>query len=112
MNTNVLGLAATQIAYTQCESWFDEFVCLIAANHQLVKSFIARENIPIRVCSLEGTYLQWLDFRDSGLAEAELIEKLQEHDVFLSPGSKFGESGQGFMRMNLTCPQSILKGRS
>ncbi|WP_342621439.1 MalY/PatB family protein [Erysipelothrix sp. P66] len=109
LNTNVLGLAATQIAYTQCESWFDEFVCLIAANHQLVKSFIARENIPIRVCSLEGTYLQWLDFRDSGLAEAELIEKLQEHDVFLSPGSKFGESGQGFMRMNLACPQSILK---
>ena len=41
--------------------------------------------------------------------EDVLIEKLIAHDVFLSNGSKFGDSGDGFMRMNLACPQSILE---
>lgn len=109
LSTNILGLAATQIAYTQCESWFDEFVELIAQNHHLVQTFVEKEQLPIRVFPLEGTYLQWLDFRDVGFSEDVLIEKLIAHDVFLSNGSKFGDSGDGSMRMNLACPQSILE---
>ncbi|UPU38954.1 hypothetical protein MX850_10360 [Erysipelothrix sp. Poltava] len=76
----------------------------------MVQTFVEKEQLPIRVFPLEGTYLQWLDFRDVGFSEDVLIEKLIAHDVFLSNGSKFGDSGDGFMRMNLACPQSILEG--
>lgn len=107
-DTNVLGLAATQIAYTDCEPWFDAFVALIADNHQCVKNFVEEQKLPIRVFPLEGTYLQWLDFNAMGVSEETLIELLTHHDVFLSEGSKFGENGRGFMRMNLACPRSIL----
>ncbi|WP_143015688.1 hypothetical protein [Vibrio xiamenensis] len=57
----------------------------------------------------EGTYLAWLDFRLYELSDAEL-DRLIKYDakVLLDPGHIFGESGQGFQRINVSCPRSIL----
>jgi aminotransferase/cystathionine beta-lyase len=106
----ILGLKACEIAYTKCESWLDEFLDLLKANHELVKSYCA-EHIPqIGVFPLEGTYLQWLDFRSFGMSYLELEKfMINEAEWFTDEGAMFGEEGRGFERINLACPTAVVK---
>jgi aminotransferase/cystathionine beta-lyase len=106
---NILGYKACEIAYTECEEWLDQLLELIFNNHLELKQFIEK-NIPvIKVIELEGTYLQWMDFRALGLNKHEL-EKLMhfEAELYFDEGYIFGEEGAGFERMNLACPIGIM----
>ncbi|MDR3247723.1 MAG: pyridoxal phosphate-dependent aminotransferase [Treponema sp.] len=106
----ILGLKACEIAYTQCDQWLDELCELLAANHKLIKDFMAANLPKITVFPLEGTYLQWLDFRALGL-DFKALEELMINDAewFLDEGAMFGTEGQGFERVNIACPTSVLQ---
>ncbi len=107
---NALGLAACEIAYTRCEPWLNEFLSLIDANHRTVVEFMALHCPQIIVTPLEGTYLQWLNFRALGLSDPELEQFLVEKaQLVLTPGIDFGPEGSGFMRMNLGCMPQVLQ---
>ena len=57
----------------------------------------------------EGTYLVWLDCRRLELDKWELKRlMLQEARVYLEDGFIFGDEGDGFVRINIACPRSIL----
>jgi cystathionine beta-lyase len=68
------------------------------------------QHIPrIGVVRPEGTYLVWLDCRGLGLGKWELRRwMLNQARVFLDQGFIFGPEGEGFERMNIACPRSIL----
>jgi cystathionine beta-lyase len=106
---NILGYKACEIAYTKCEGWLDELIKLIYHNHLELKKYI-EENIPkIKVYDLEGTYLQWMDFRALGLNKKELEAFNQKKaQLFFDEGYMFGDEGTGFERMNLACPTKVL----
>jgi aminotransferase/cystathionine beta-lyase len=107
---NILGLKACEIAYTQCGQWLDEFILLLKKNHELVKDYFAK-NIPqVKVYKLEGTYLQWLDFRAFGMDEKALESfMINKAEWFTDEGYIFGEEGAGFERINLACPTSAVE---
>ena len=70
-----------------------------------------QENIPeIKPVVREGTYLQWMDCRDTGMT-AEELEHFMKHEAhwFLDEGYVFGEEGRGFERINLACPTRVLE---
>lgn len=107
---NNLGIKACEIAYSQCGSWLDEFLKLLEKNHRLVKEFFAK-NIPlVKVYPIEGTYLQWLDFRAYNM-KPEVLENFMvfEAQWFTDEGILFGKEGAGFERINLACPTSVLE---
>lgn len=106
---NILGYKACEIAYTECEDWLDQLIELINYNHFELKKYI-EENIPkIKVFDLEGTYLQWMDFSKLGLDKYELEKFMHlEAQVFFDEGYIFGEEGNGFERMNIACPTSVM----
>jgi aminotransferase/cystathionine beta-lyase len=106
---NILGYKACEIAYTECEEWLDQLLELIFNNHLELKQFIEK-NIPvIKVIELEGTYLQWMDFRALGLDKHELENLMHfKAELFFDEGYIFGEEGAGFERMNLACPLEIM----
>lgn len=106
---NILGYKACEIAYTECEGWLDELLELVYHNHLELKQFIEKNLPVIKVIELQGTYLQWMDFRGLGLDKHEL-EKLMhlEAEVFFDEGYLFGEEGAGFERMNLACPTRVM----
>ncbi|MDD4239254.1 MAG: pyridoxal phosphate-dependent aminotransferase [Desulfotomaculaceae bacterium] len=108
---NILGYKACEIAYTECEEWLEQLLGLIYHNHLKLKEFIEKNLPVIKVIKLEGTYLQWMDFRGLGLNKDEL-EKLMHFaaEVFFDEGYLFGEEGAGFERMNLACPTRIMMG--
>lgn len=107
---NVLGYKACELAYNECEEWLDELLKVLHENKKLVENFI-NENLPeIKVINLEGTYLQWLDFRALEKEHLALEKFMQlEAQLFLDEGYIFGEEGRGFERINLACPTKILK---
>lgn len=58
----------------------------------------------------EGTYLVWLDFGSLGLTEEQREELLtKKAGIWLDSGAIFGAAGEGFERINIACPRSILK---
>ncbi|MBF7097429.1 MalY/PatB family protein [Alkalibacter mobilis] len=106
---NILGYKACEIAYNSCEEWLEQLLELVHHNHVILKKYF-EEHIPqIKVYDLEGTYLQWLDFRGLGMKEKELENFLHlKAELFLDEGYIFGREGSGFERMNLACPTKYL----
>lgn len=105
---NPFGVEAAASAYRQGDQWLEELIDYIWANYQYLKDrFEALDGV--KVHDLQATFLAWLDFRGLGLDQATLNQLIfQQAKVALDAGDWFGPEGQGFMRLNLACPRSIL----
>lgn len=110
MFLNTLGYKACELAYTRGEPWLGGLLELIHHNHELVRDFMAKHLPAVKVFDLEGTYLQWMDFRGFGKSAAEL-QAINEQQalVFFDEGTMFGEEGAGFERMNLATPTAAVQ---
>ncbi|MDR0400675.1 MAG: pyridoxal phosphate-dependent aminotransferase [Treponema sp.] len=107
---NTLGYRACEIAYTRCGDWLAELITVLDGNRRLVEEFISRRIPRIKVCPLEGTYLQWWDCRELGMDYRELETfMINEARLFLDEGYIFGENGRGYERINLACPAAVLE---
>ena len=82
----------------------------IEKNIAFIKNFTEQYLDGVTMTGHEGTYLVWLDFRNTGYKGRELDRLiLQEAEVWLDSGSIFGDSGEGFQRINAACPGSVLE---
>ena len=107
---NILGIKACEIAYAECGQWLDEFLQLLAVNHEVVKNYFSKHIPQVKVYPIEGTYLQWLDFRFLGFETKALEEfMINKAEWFTDEGILFGEEGAGFERINLACPTTVLE---
>ncbi|ARK22015.1 pyridoxal phosphate-dependent aminotransferase [Sporosarcina sp. P26b] len=106
----ILGYKACELAYTKSEAWLDELLKLLDVNQRLVHEYF-KENFPqIKAPLVEGTYLQWLDFRELDMTNEELEEFLHmEAEFFTDEGYVFGEEGNGFERINIALPTDALE---
>ncbi len=107
---NMIGQVALTSVYTEeGEEWLKEVISLIEDNYNFMKSYV-EQNIPnVKMHKHQGTYLVWLDFRETSFSWEEVEKKMStEAKVVLDPGSKFGELGRGFMRMNIACHRTTL----
>lgn len=106
---NTFGLAACKSAYTKGALWLGELREYILGNIALARDFL-RERLPdIRLVEPEGTYLLWLDFSAYGLSQAELDRRVTGGaGLWLDSGTMFGADGEGFQRVNVACPRSVL----
>ncbi|WP_160689107.1 MalY/PatB family protein [Clostridium sp. C2-6-12] len=107
---NIFGYKACEIAYNEGEEWLEQLIKVLEENKKLVQSFFDQNLPEVKVINLEGTYLQWLDFRELE-SDYKALEKFMqmEAQLFLDEGYIFGEGGQGFERINLACPKRILE---
>ncbi|QUW23234.1 pyridoxal phosphate-dependent aminotransferase [Sporosarcina sp. Marseille-Q4063] len=110
MSLSPFAAAAVKSAYTQGGPWLSELLEIISSNMDYVITEL-EESLPgIKINKPHGTYLLWIDYRDTGLSEKEMMDKLlTKGRIALEPGSKYGESGIGFLRMNVACPLSTVK---
>lgn len=107
---NALGYQACRLAYDECEEWLEQLLVHLEGNRKLVVDFLAERLPEIKPYRLEGTYLQWLDFRAMGMEPKALEEFMQKKALwFCDEGYIFGEGGAGFERLNLACPRWVLK---
>ncbi len=107
---NPFAVEAAAAAYNDSEEWLDKLIEYLHGNFKYLKERIENELPKVKVRELEATYLVWLDFRELGYTGVELNELIAgKAGVALDGGDWFGESGEGFMRVNIACPREILE---
>lgn len=107
---NLFGVIGCEAAYKYGEEWLEQLLAYIEENKEFTKNYI-NEKIPkLKVAEPEGTYLLWIDCRKLGMNAEELKKfMMTKARVAFNEGFIFGEGGEGFERMNIACPRSILK---
>ena len=107
---NIPGMVALEAAYTHGREWLQQFMAYVEENYLFTEQFIADHLPRIRVMKPEATFLVWLDFRDYGWNDRQLSEFLaRKAGVALNNGARFGFGGEGWQRLNIGCPRSLLK---
>ncbi|OWZ82800.1 MalY/PatB family protein [Natranaerobius trueperi] len=106
---NIFGLTAQTACYKYGEPWLDNLRHYLTDNYLYLEDYI-QKNIPqIKVTKSEGTFLAWLDIRETSMSSNKIYTKLiKEGKVALLPGNRFGEGGEGFLRINFGCPRELL----
>lgn len=106
---NLSGLVACEAAYQYGDEWLNAVLDYIKKNADYVDQFL-KERLPkVKMTELEGTYLVWLDFKTYGLSDLELNQRIiYKAGLWLDGGGMFGKIGEGFQRINIACPRSIL----
>jgi len=107
---NIFGITAAQAAYESGDEWYNAATAYIKSNIDFAADFV-RNNLPgVKLIDTQGTYLIWLDFRNLGISAVELDDILiNSAKLWLDSGKIFGKAGEGFQRINTTCPRSVLK---
>lgn len=107
---NIFGNVASEAAYTHGREWLSEMIGYIQGNVDLVIDY-CHEHLPrIKPLRPEATYMVWLDCRQMGLSGKELHRFfIEKAGVGMNEGSAFGPGGEGFMRINLACPRSVVE---
>lgn len=106
---NVLGLKATQAAYTKGEEWYQAMHAYVKENIAYVKQYVAEHLPGVTVIDGEGTYLVWLDFRATGIDADELDRRIiYDAKLWLDSGKIFGHTGRGFQRINVAAPRKVI----
>lgn len=104
------GLVACETAYNYGEEWLEALLGYLRENEKYVRDYL-KSNLPkVKMGTLEGTYLIWLDFSAYGYSKEELSAKIvHEAKLWLDDGSIFGKDGIGFQRINIACTRATLK---
>ncbi|MBE6032373.1 MAG: putative C-S lyase [Clostridiales bacterium] len=107
---NPLSIAAAQAAYEKGGPWLAELRKYLDENFAFTERYL-RENLPkARFKTPEATYLAWVDLGEYFSPEENLSEFFAWNaGVLLEGGSMFVQNGEGFIRLNLACPRSILE---
>lgn len=107
-SVNGLGLIATEIAYNECETWFDELIKVLEKNRKIGEEFFEKNNLP--VSKAEGTYLLWVDFSSLDMEDEEINDFLEKQAGFYSTrGLFFGKEGKCYRRVNIALPSRDFK---
>ncbi|WP_409292545.1 MalY/PatB family protein [Peribacillus sp. SCS-37] len=107
---NTFGIAAAESAYREGADWLDQLLEYLQGNYDYIKKFLETHLNKLIVSPLEGTYLVWVDCRSLGLDAKELEQHMKkEGKVAFNHGYIFGEGGEGFLRINIACPRSIVE---
>ncbi|ALC84621.1 Fis family transcriptional regulator [Bacillus sp. FJAT-22090] len=110
MELNIFSLTAFQAAYEHGEPWLEELLEVVSSNMDYVVEQLTNKLKGIKVSKPEATYLLWIDYRDTGLSEKEIMDLLlTKGKLALEPGTKYGKTGEGFLRMNVACPRHTLE---
>lgn len=103
------GGIATESAYTHGEVWLEQLLIYLEGNLDALVEFFQAQLPQCKVMRPEGTYLVWVDCRAISDQPAELKSLMfDEAKVAFTEGSVFGSGGQGFLRINIACPRSLM----
>lgn len=108
-NTNPFSITAFEAAYSGGEAWLEALLIYLRDNRDFVRDYLKKNISAIRLIQPQGTYLLWLDCRDLKMTDLQLEAFfVKDAKVGLNPGKSFGKGGNGFMRLNIASPRSVI----
>jgi cystathionine beta-lyase len=100
---------ANTAAYDEGGPWLDDVLNYLDGNRRLLGEMLADLLPEVSYTPPQGTYLAWLDFRNTGL-DGDLAEFFRERaQVAVVNGGACGGAGQGFVRLNFALPRPVLR---
>ncbi|MEU9883963.1 aminotransferase class I/II-fold pyridoxal phosphate-dependent enzyme [Sphaerisporangium sp. NPDC051011] len=104
----LLGVIASEVAFTAGEPWLEELMADLTANRALLGELLSERLPEAGYQPPQATYLAWLDLRALGLGDDPAEWFRRRGDVAVYPGPKFGAPGRGFARFNFaTSPERV-----
>ncbi|PKQ65138.1 cystathionine beta-lyase [Labilibaculum filiforme] len=106
---NLFGQVAMQAGYGEGAEWLDQLMIYLKGNVDFLREYL-KEHIPgIKLVEPGATYLLWLDYRALGISTEDLHRLLiNKAGLAVNEGTKFGPEGEGYLRINIGCPRSVL----
>lgn len=102
---------AVMAAYSQGDEWLASVIAYIEDNVAYVQQYL-NENLPqLSMLKPEASFLIFLDCRKLGFPNGAELTKflIDKAGLLLNDGTMFGTGGEGFMRLNVGVPRSVLK---
>jgi cystathionine beta-lyase len=111
LGMNPLGIVSMEAAYSpEGAKWLDACNAYLGGNVDYLETALAERVPEIKLIRPEGTYLAWLDCRAFGLDKDALASlMLDDAKLFFDEGYIFGPEGEGFERINIACPRSLVE---
>lgn len=102
-------LVAMIAAYREDTRWLEALKRYIEGNIQRTLDFFSENQMGMTAFRPSTSFLMWIDCRALGLSQDRLMARFKDGaKVILSNGAGYGPGGEGFVRMNLGCPASVL----
>jgi cystathionine beta-lyase len=107
-HVNVLGYTAGLAAYRDGQAWLDALLVYLEENRDYLLKYTTTHMPGIKCKQPEGTFLAWLDCRETSIPGNPHQFFLERARVALNDGATFGRGGEGFVRLNFGCPRATL----
>lgn len=101
LESNSFGVAMATAAYSPAGAeWVDALMVYLDGNRQLFDQTV--NGIPgLSSMPMEATYLAWVDFKGTGMEQAEFIRRVERGArIAANHGTTFGLGGESFLRFN------------
>ncbi|WP_017379702.1 MalY/PatB family protein [Paenisporosarcina sp. TG-14] len=110
MELSSFAAVALTAAYEDGGAWLDELLKVLSSNIDYAIEKLTKAVPGLKIEKPQATYLLWIDYRGTEYSENEIMDLLlNKGKLALEPGSKYGDTGRGFLRMNVACPRSTLE---
>lgn len=110
ISPNSFGLHMVPAAYSpEGAVWVDALCAYLDGNRRLFDAGV--NAIPgLRSMDLQSTYLAWVDFSGTGMAQDEFTARVEKSaQIAANHGPTFGTGGAGYLRFNLGAPRSVVE---
>jgi cystathionine beta-lyase len=104
----VFSVIAAKAAFGESREWKNAMVEYLRQNRDYLEKRIRASFPAARLPHVEGTYLQWIDFRPLGMEDP--YQWLQEKTKILASNGKiYGSNGEGYVRINFGTRRSLIE---
>lgn len=100
----ILGLVATETAFTQCDQWYDTLLTYLRQNRQYLYEEINKID-GFNMLLPQATFLAWIDGSELNVPLPQ--KYAEDKGVGPSPGADFGD--KRYIRINFGCPRTYLE---
>ncbi len=104
---NVLSVHALIGAYEGGSEYVKVMNEYIRENQEELYDFFTNKCTGVKTHLPEGTYLMWVDIKDTGMNMDDVLAKLKEVGIIVNDGRTF--HGQTHLRFNCACPNIYIK---
>ncbi|MCB9994212.1 MAG: aminotransferase class I/II-fold pyridoxal phosphate-dependent enzyme [Hyphomicrobiaceae bacterium] len=107
--TSNLGVIAAATAFCEGGEWLSGVLAYLDRNRSMMAELVAEHLPGVRYEVPEGTYVAWLDFRDSAVADKPGAFFREHAGVALTEGTACGKVGAGHARFIMATPLPIMR---
>lgn len=107
---NVFACEATIAAWMEGKDWLKDLNHYISANKKTAQHYLKTQLPELHAVESQATYLLWIDCHVLHPFVDQFCDFLhKEHGLLVSKGSAYGKSGEDFIRINIACPNALMR---